>query len=46
MRYLFNPEMELLLKLNDLKLLRTEEWLTGNNPDFDSWYVTFICERI
>ena len=46
MRYMFNPEIELLLKLNDLKLLRTEEWLTGNDPDFDSWYVTFICERI
>ena len=46
MRYLFNPEIELLLKLNNLKLLQAEEWLTGNNPGFDSWYVTFICERI
>jgi SAM-dependent methyltransferase len=46
MRYLFNPEIELLLKMNNLKLLHSEEWLTGNKPDFDSWYVTFICERI
>ncbi len=46
MRYLFNPEIELLLKMNNLKLLHSEEWLTGNIPDFDSWYVTFICERI
>ncbi|MFC1784220.1 class I SAM-dependent DNA methyltransferase [Candidatus Neomarinimicrobiota bacterium] len=45
MRYLFNPEIELLLKLNNLKLLHAEEWLTGNNPGFDSWYVTFICGR-
>ncbi len=46
MRYLFNPEIELLLKMNNLKLLHTEEWLTGDKPDFNSWYVTFICERI
>jgi hypothetical protein len=46
MRYLFNPEIELLLKMNNLKLLHSEEWLTGNEPGFDSWYVTFICERI
>ena len=46
MRYLFNPEIELLLKMNNLKLLHSEEWLTGNKPDFNSWYVTFICERI
>ena len=45
MRYLFNPEIELLLKMNNLKLLHSEEWLTGNEPGFDSWYVTFICER-
>ncbi len=46
MRYLFNPEIEILLKLNNLKLLHSEEWLTGIKPSFDSWYVTFICERI
>ncbi|NHZ85038.1 MAG: methyltransferase domain-containing protein [Planctomycetia bacterium] len=46
MRYLFNPEIELFLKVNNLKLLHSEEWLTGNEPDFNSWYVTFICERI
>lgn len=46
MRYLFNPEIEIFLKINNLKLLHSEEWLTGNKPSFDSWYVTFICERI
>lgn len=45
MRYLFNPEIELFLKINNLKLLHSEEWLTGNEPGFDSWYVTFICKR-
>lgn len=46
MRYLFNPEIEQFLKMHDLKLLISEEWLTSNEPDFNSWYVTFICERI
>ena len=46
MRYLFNPEIEQFLKMNDLKLLHSEEWLTGNEPNFNSWYVTFICKRI
>lgn len=46
MRYLFNPEIEIFLKINNLKLLHSEEWLTGNKPSFDSWYVTFICKRI
>ena len=46
MRYLFNPEIEHFLKMNDLRLIHSEEWLTGNKPNFDSWYVTFICERI
>ncbi len=46
MRYLFNPEIELLLKMNNLELLHSEKWLTGDEPGFDSWYVTFICKRI
>ena len=46
MRYLFNPEIEHFLKINNLKLIHSEEWLTNNKPNFDSWYVTFICERI
>ncbi len=46
MRYLFNPEIEILLKINNLKLLHSEKWLTGDEPGFDSWYVTFICVRI
>ena len=46
MRYLFNPEIEQFLKMNDLKLIHSEEWLTGNEPSFNSWYVTFICERV
>jgi len=46
MRYLFTPEIEHLLKFNDLTLIHSEEWLTGDIPNFESWYVTFVCERI
>jgi SAM-dependent methyltransferase len=46
MRYLFNPEIEHILKMNNLKLIHSEEWMSGNKPDFNSWYVTFVCERI
>ena len=46
MRYLFSPEIELLLAENNFKLIHSEEWLSGAEPDFNSWYVTFICERI
>ena len=46
MRYLFEPEIEQFLKMNDLKLVISEEWLTGKEPDFNSWYVNFICERM
>lgn len=46
MRYLFDPEIELFLKMNELELIHSEEWLTGNKPNFSSWYVTFVCKRI
>lgn len=46
MRYLFHPEIEEFLRTNSLQLIHSEEWLTSNEPDFKSWYVTFICERI
>jgi SAM-dependent methyltransferase len=46
MRYLFEPEMELILRDNNFNIIKTEEWMTGNNPSFDTWYVTFICEKL
>jgi len=45
MRYLFNLEIEQFLKMNGLTLVHSEEWLTGNEPNFNSWYVTFICKK-
>lgn len=45
MRYLFEPEIKLLLSANNFEFLHAEEWLTGKKPSFDSWYVTFICRK-
>jgi SAM-dependent methyltransferase len=45
MRYLFEPEMEILLTKNGFEIIRTEEWLTREKPDFNTWYITFICKK-
>jgi SAM-dependent methyltransferase len=45
MRYLFKPEIELLLEQNGLRLLGFEEWESGKEPGFDSWGVCFVCKK-
>ncbi|HCY35690.1 MAG: SAM-dependent methyltransferase [Candidatus Margulisiibacteriota bacterium] len=45
MRYLFKPELEILLRLNNLKILAVEEWLTGKEPGFDTWGVSFVAQK-
>lgn len=42
MRYLFKPEIESFLESAGFTLERYEEWLSGNEPGFDTWGVTFI----
>lgn len=37
MRYLFMPEIEVLLKQNGMELLRAYEWLMLDEPGFTSW---------
>lgn len=44
MRYLFGPEIEKLAGVEGLKLIRSEEWMTGRRPGFDTWGVCFVCE--
>lgn len=46
MRYLFEPELELLLSKNGFIIHKTEEWMTRKTPGYDSWYVTFICKKL
>ncbi len=43
MRYLFKPELMLLLKEAGLELIRSEKWMTAEDPSFSSWYVTYIA---
>jgi len=45
MRYLFAPEIEILLNQAGLELLDKQEWLTGNEPGFDTWGVCFIARK-
>jgi SAM-dependent methyltransferase len=43
MRYLFSPEIEVLLEQADFKLLHSEQWMSGRQPGFDTWGVCFIA---
>ncbi len=43
MRYLFKPEIDLLLNKNDLKLITYGEWMTGNKAGANTWQVFFIA---
>ena len=42
MRYLFRPELELLLRGAGLSLIDSFEWMTGRAPGYDTWGVCFV----
>ena len=46
MRYFFEPEIALMLKASGLKLRECHEWASRKPASVDSWYVTFIAEKI
>ncbi|MER3434317.1 MAG: SAM-dependent methyltransferase [Leptolyngbya sp. ERB_1_1] len=43
MRYLFHPEVSLLLNNAGLKILDAQEWMSGNTLGFDTWGATFLA---
>lgn len=43
MRYLFQPEVYHMLSDSGFDQIVAEEWLTGQEPDTNSWNVTFIA---
>ncbi|MDY0383102.1 class I SAM-dependent methyltransferase [Trichlorobacter sp.] len=45
MRYLFVPEIQLLLTGAGLELSRSEEWLTGARLGCASWNAVFVCRK-
>jgi SAM-dependent methyltransferase len=45
MRYLFRPEITLLLQEAGMTLVTAEEWMTGREPGYDTWGVCFVAKR-
>lgn len=43
MRYLFAPELEMLLQEAGLRILDAREWMTGKPPGLDTWGVCFVA---
>ncbi len=46
MRYLFAPEVELLLGQTGMRLVEQVEWLSGKPTGFESWAATFVAVRV
>lgn len=46
MRHFSIPEIDLLAKLTGFKVLKAEEFLTGNEPSNNTWGVCFILKKI
>ncbi|MBW4615108.1 MAG: class I SAM-dependent methyltransferase [Desmonostoc vinosum HA7617-LM4] len=42
MRYLFKPEIELILKQFQMEAIAYREWITNQEPGFDTWGVYFV----
>ena len=42
MRYLFRPELELLLAEAEMRVIEAAEWMTGRPAGFDTWGVCFV----
>jgi SAM-dependent methyltransferase len=45
MRYLFRPEVELLLQESGMILVEAAEWMTGRPLGFDTWGGCFVAKR-
>jgi len=45
MRYLFRPEIELLLAGAGMKLVAAAEWMTDSEPGFDTWGACFVAVK-
>lgn len=45
MRYLFEPEIELLCRANQLAPIESGEWMTRNKPGCNTWGVYFVVQN-
>ena len=46
MRYFFDNELELVANITGFNVKKKYKWLTFDNPNFDTWYVVWILEKI
>lgn len=44
MRYLFQPEIHLLLRNFNMRSLAHQEWLVNNQPGFETWATYFVIQ--
>lgn len=44
MRYLFKPELEVLLSAVGLNMLIAQEWMSGSGLSMDTWQATFLSQ--
>ena len=42
MRYLFRPEIEILLRKTGMDVVEASEWKSGKEPGFDTWNICFV----
>jgi SAM-dependent methyltransferase len=45
MRYLFQPELELVAQQSGMNIIKSGEWMTGRAAGFDTWGVYFVVKN-
>ena len=45
MRYLFKPEIDMMLRAEGLVLIHCEEWMTGKELGYNSWNAVFMVKK-
>lgn len=46
MRYFFDTELELICDIVGFRIKQKFQWLTFDEPNFDSWYAVWVLEKI
>jgi hypothetical protein len=44
MRYLFKPEIEILLRQLQMEVIDAREWMSDQEPGFNTWGVYFVVK--
>lgn len=46
MRYLFDPEIDILAEIKGFRRVHSEEWMTGRTPSASTWGVLHVLEKV